>query len=147
MLFKICKIMSRSLTGIFCCRKVERLYISGMGVSAIQESRECFFGLLKISNRTESEDLHMKNIFLVPDNSAQKERRKSKKKTLKGILMGCMAVVGLLIAEPQETKAVTTSDVYWNGSTAYVATQAGLNAACDRNMTADIYLLNDITLL
>ena len=89
----------------------------------------------------------MKNIFWIPDNSAQKERRKSKKKTLKGILMGCMAVVGLLIAEPQETKAVTTSDVYWNGSTAYVATQAGLNAACDRNMTADIYLLNDITLL
>ena len=89
----------------------------------------------------------MKNIFWIPDNSAQKERRKSKKKTLKGILMGCMAVVGLLMAEPQETKAVTTSDVYWNGSTAYVATQAGLNAACDRNMTADIYLLNDITLL
>lgn len=69
-----------------------------------------------------------------------------KKKILNRLLIGCLALAGLVMAEPQETKAVTTSDIYWNGSTAYVSTQAGLNAACDRNMTADIYLLNDITL-
>lgn len=89
----------------------------------------------------------MKNIFLVPDNSEQRERGNLKRRRkLKGVLMGCMAFMGLLMARPQETKAVTTSDIYWSGSTAYVATQAGLNEACNRNMTADIYLLNDITL-
>ena len=70
-----------------------------------------------------------------------------KKRIRNGLLIGCMALVSLLVVEPDETKAVTTSDIYWSGSTAYVATQAGLNEACSRNMTADIYLLNDITLL
>ena len=70
-----------------------------------------------------------------------------KKRIRNGLLIGCMALVSLLVVDPDETKAVTTSDIYWNGSTAYVATQAGLNEACNRNMTADIYLLNDITLV
>lgn len=57
-----------------------------------------------------------------------------------------MLLTGLLAVKPQETKALTTGDIYWSGNTAYVATQAGLNEACDRRITADIYLLNDITL-
>ena len=80
----------------------------------------------------------MKNFFLKPSNSGQRERRKSKKKTLKGILMGCMAVVGLLIAEPQETKA--------DSVTFYVSTQQQLNEACNYRGTADIYLNNSINL-
>ena len=70
-----------------------------------------------------------------------------KKRILNRLLIGCLALAGLVMAEPQETKAVTTSDIYWNGSTAYVSTQAGLNEACNRNMTADIYLMNTITLV
>ena len=58
-----------------------------------------------------------------------------------------MLLTGLLAVKPQETKALTTGDIYWSGNTAYVATQAGLNEACDRRITADIYLLNDITLV
>ena len=58
-----------------------------------------------------------------------------------------MLLTGLLAVKPQETKALTTGDIYWSGNTAYVATQAGLNEACDRRITADIYLLNDITLI
>ena len=58
-----------------------------------------------------------------------------------------MFLTGLLAVKPQETKALTTGDIYWSGNTAYVATQAGLNEACDRRITADIYLLNDITLV
>ena len=69
-----------------------------------------------------------------------------KKRILNGLLIGCMALVSLLVVDPDETKAVTTSDIYWVGSSAYISTQAGLNEACDRKMTADIYLLNDITL-
>ena len=60
--------------------------------------------------------------------------------------MCVMLLTGLLAVKPQETKALTTGDIYWSGNTAYVATQAGLNEACDRRITADIYLLNDITL-
>lgn len=63
------------------------------------------------------------------------------------MLIGCMALVSLLVIDPDETKAVTTSDIYWVGSSAYVSTQAGLNEACNRNMTADIYLMNTITLV
>ena len=70
-----------------------------------------------------------------------------KKRILNRLLIGCLALAGLVMAEPQETQAVTTSDIYWNGSTAYVSTQAGLNEACNRNMTADIYLMNTITLV
>lgn len=68
------------------------------------------------------------------------------KRILNRLVIVCMALVSLVVVDPDETKAVTTSDIYWNGSTAYVSTQAGLNEACYRNMTADIYLLNDITL-
>lgn len=68
------------------------------------------------------------------------------KRILNRLVIVCMALVSLVVVDPDETKAVTTSDIYWNGSTAYVSTQAGLNEACYRDMTADIYLLNDITL-
>ena len=80
----------------------------------------------------------MKNFFRTPDNSAQKERRMSKKKTLKGVLMGCMAVVGLLMAKPQEARA--------DSVTFYVSNQHELDKACDYRGTADIYLNNSINL-
>lgn len=67
-----------------------------------------------------------------------------KKRILNGLLIGCMALVSLLVVDPDETKAVTTSDIYWVGSSAYISTQAGLNEACDRKMTADIYLLSTL---
>ena len=34
-----------------------------------------------------------------------------KKRILNGLLIGCMALVSLLVVDPDETKAVTTSDI------------------------------------
>ena len=74
-------------------------------------------------------------------------RKKEKKKILTWAMMGVALLIGLLAGKPQETRALTTGDISWVGNTAYVATLAGLNEACDKRITADIYLLNDITLV
>lgn len=90
---------------------------------------------------------NMYNILKKPVVRANERGNKKLKRAVKGLIAGCAVLTGLLAIQPQEAKAVTTSDIYWNGSTAYVSTQAGLNEACNQNMTADIYLMNTITLV
>ena len=81
----------------------------------------------------------MKNFFLKPSNSGQRERRNLKKKPfLKSMLVGCMALMSLLIVKPQEARA--------DSATFYVSTQQQLNEACNYRGTADIYLNNSIDL-
>ena len=89
---------------------------------------------------------NMYNILKKPVVRAKERGNKKLKRAVKGLIAGCAVLTGLLAIQPQETKALTSGDIYWSGNTAYVATQAGLNEACDRRITADIYLLNDITL-